>query len=176
MIDCDSVTFTVRQLKDWKQRAENAARIELRAGSSYRALAETEICRELSEGEVAVLKELQDEFGCQIELSPRIPAGGGWVRFWGAVVRNEDLIGIDTFEYQGGGFPFFQVQHLIEICSTFRFDRFHKATLYVAVVSNAAPDLDRPIEAKLTELAEKADCEVLIRMYRLNQLRAKHAL
>jgi hypothetical protein len=48
--------------------------------------------------------------------------------------------------------------------------------LYVAVVSDAAPELDEPVREQLNKMASNAPCEVYIRMYRLRNLLAKHNL
>jgi hypothetical protein len=57
-----------------------------------------------------------------------------------------------------------------------KFHRFHKFVLYVVVVSDASLELDETVKAQLEHLASTASCEVQIRMYRLNTLRAKYGL
>lgn len=130
----------------------------------------------LTVGELAAVRALTEEFSCTVKTDVQVPLGDGWLHLDAAVVRGEDLVAIEIREYAGGSFPYFQIDHLVQLGATARFDRFLKFVLYVVVVSNARPELDEPIEAKLKELASSAACEVQIRWYRLNRLRAKYHL
>ena len=130
--------------------------------------------QELTVGELVAIHALSEEFGCEIAVNVSIPAGDGWINLHGAVVRGEDLVAIEIRENKGNGVPYFQIEHLIELGSTLRFHRFSKFVLYVAVVSEAPPELDESVRAKLAQMASAAPCEVHVRMYRLNTLRAKY--
>ena len=100
-----------------------------------------------------------------VKKNASVGAGSVWLVLNGAVVRGEDLIGIEILEYAGGGFPDFTIEHLAQVGSQMKFDRFRKFILYVAVVSTAPEELDAQVEARLDEIATKAPCEVRIRMY-----------
>lgn len=176
LVDRDCTKFTVDILRDWKQRAERSAAIELAAGTEFRAIAPSELRQELTIGELAAIRALSEEFGCEVTPNVSIPAGDGWINLHAAVVRGEDLVAIEIREHKGRGIPYFQIEHLIELGSKLKFHRFHKFVLYIAVISDASPELDEPVRQRLEHIASTAPCEVHIRMYRLNTLRAKYNL
>jgi hypothetical protein len=176
LIDRDTGRFTAAKLREWKERAEQAQKLQLTAGSEFREIASSEVVRGLSTGERAVLMALEEEFGCHVEINVDVAAGGGRLNLHGAVVRGEELVAVDIHEYMGGGFPYFQIEYLIGMGSTLKFDRFKGFVLYVAVVSNVDESLDEAVRQRLEQIAEGASCEVRVRMYRLNKLRAKHNL
>lgn len=176
LVDRDLDRFTVDTLRDWKRRAENAAAAELAAGTEFRPVAAGELRQELTVGELAAVRALSEEFGCDVATNVNVSASDGWLNLHAAVVRGEDFVAIEIREYNGRGLPYFQIEHLIELGTTLTFHRFHKFVLYVAVVSNAPPELDRLVRARLEHLASTAPCEVHVRMYRLNTLRAKYDL
>jgi hypothetical protein len=168
--------FTVARLRDWKRRRENAAAARIGAGTEYRPIADSEVRHGLTPGEQAALRALAEEFGCEVKTNVDVPAAGGWFNFHAAVVRGEDLVAIEVRDYKGGCFPYFQIEYLVNLGSKARFDRFRKFVLYVVVVSDGPPELDEAVDARLMELARDASCEVVIRMHRLNTLRAKYGL
>ena len=122
------------------------------------------------------MEALKEEFGCHVEINSRVPAGDGWLRVQGAVVRDEDLVAIEIYELQRNGLPYFQVEAMVEWCSTLKFERFKKAVLYIAVVSDQAKEIDDEVKARLEQIKSSSPCEFHIRMYRLNTLRAKYKL
>jgi hypothetical protein len=176
MIDCDPDLYTAPVLKDWKKQAENRARNQTKAKTEYRAIARSELHTQLTLGERGVLLALEEEFGCQVKINAQVPHEQGWLNLHAAVVRGEDLIAIQIIEYKGGGFPYVAPRQLINLGPKLHFPRFNKFVLYVAVVSDAAEELDEPIRAGLNKLASEARCEVYIRMYRLKALLAKYNL
>jgi len=176
LVDRDLERFSIVTLREWKQRAENAAATELAAGTTFRPIAANELRQELTIGEVAAVRALAEEFGCNVATDVSVPAGDGWLNLHAAVVRGEDLVAIEIRENKGNQVPYFQIEHLIELGSTLEFPRFHKFVLYVAVVSAVSPELDEPVREKLEQIARTAPCEVHIRMYRLNTLRVKYDL
>ncbi len=176
LVDRDWIQFTVDLLRDWKQRAERSAAIELAAGTEFRAIAPSELRQELTIGELAVLRALSEEFGCEVTPDVSVPAGDGWINLHAAVVRGEDLVAIEIRENKGYGVPYFQIEYLIELSTKLKFHRFHKFVLFVAVISDAAPEQDEPVRQRLEQMASTAACETHIRMYRLNTLRAKYNL
>jgi hypothetical protein len=181
MIDRDEVLYTADVLQDWKRQAENRARNETKGKTEYRPIAPSELHTQLTSGERGVLRALEDEFGCEVKTPAQVPFEQGWLNLHAAVVRREDLIAIEIYEYKGGGFPYFAIRHLINTGPKLPFLRFRKFVLYVAVVSDMAEELDEPIRAQLNQLASSAltsdpPCEVYIRMYRLKALLAKYNL
>jgi hypothetical protein len=176
LVDRDLYRFSVTTLYEWKHRAENAAATELAAGTTFRPIAASEVRRELTLGELAAVRALADEFGCDVVTNLSIPAGDGWLNLHAAVVRGDDLVAIEIRENKGNEVPYFQIEHLIQLGSTLKFPRFHKFVLYVAVVSEVSSELDEPVKEKLEQMARTAPCEVHIRVYRLNTLRAKYNL
>ncbi len=176
LVDRDEDRFTVAVLRDWKVRAERAAGVELGSGTVFRPIAASEVRQELSVAELLAVRELAEEFGCLVETNVHVPAGNGWLSLHAAVVRGEDLIAIEIREYHGEGFPVFQIEYLIELGTTLKFERFGRFVLYIAVVSDASNEADATIRERLETLARGAACEIQVRMYRLNSLRAKHSL
>jgi hypothetical protein len=130
----------------------------------------------LTIGERGILYALEDEFGCEVRTNVRVSAGSGWINLHAAVVRDEDVVGIEVYEYKGGGFPYSHVQHIAEVGSSMKFDRFDKFILYVAVVSDVDKKLDTAVEVELNKLATVAPCKMVVRMYRLKELRTKYSL
>lgn len=151
--------------------AENGA-----ARTIFRSITIGELRQELTIGETAAVHALADEFGCDVVTDVSIPTDNGWLNLHAAVVRGEDLVAIEIRENKGNQVPYFQIEHLIELGNTLKFPRFHKFVLYVAVVSEVDPALDEPVRERLEQIASTALCEVHIRMYRLNTLRAKYSL
>lgn len=176
IIDRDLDQFTTERLREWRRQAEREAAIRLAAGTEFRAIAPSEIRHELTIGELAVIHALAEEFGCDVTPNVRIPTGEGWIHLHAAVVRGEDLVAIEIRENRGYEIPYFQIEYLIELGTTRAFERFQKFVLYVAVVSSASPEQDIVVKEKLERMAESAGCEMHIRMYRLNTLRAKYGL
>jgi hypothetical protein len=176
LIDRDPARFTVSRLQEWKQWAEDTAARELSAGSRYRPIAASEILQELTVAEVVAIKALEDEFGCHIETEVHVPAGDGFLRLHGAVVRGEDLVAIDIRQNHGNGIAYFQVEYLLELCAKFQFPRFRKCVIYIAVVADGPPDTDEPVRKQLEALIERHGLECYIRMFRLNELRAKYSV
>ena len=175
LVDYDEEQFTVEQLREWKARAERAAAVEIAGGSEFRPIAAGEVRQELTVGELAAVRALSEEFGCHVESNVYV-AAEGWLRLHAAVVRGEDLIGIDIHEHHGSGLAYFQIEHLIALVARLKFERFRRFVLYIAVVSDGPPELDEPVKARLKELAGAASFKVYVRMYRLNALRAKYGL
>jgi hypothetical protein len=168
---------------DYKSQVEYKTQIEQRTKSirwrtdcQFRSIEDAELRPWLSVGERVGIRALEDEFGCEVRTNVTVPAGNGWVNFNAAVVRKEELVGIELHEYKGGGFPYFQVEHLAEVVSQTRFDRFQKCVLYVAVVSAVDESLDAEVQAELEKRKAAAPCELQIRMYRINPLRTKYSL
>ena len=93
-----------------------------------------------------------------------------------AVIRGEDIVAIEVREYKAGGFPYFQIEHLAQVGSQMKLDRFQKFVLLVAVISEVDRQLDEAVRATLQNLADNAGCEVQIRMYRLRPLRAQYSM
>jgi hypothetical protein len=176
MVDRDCAQFTINILRDWKRRAERAASIGLAAGTEFRAIAPSELRQELTIGELAVLRALSEEFGCEVTPDISVPAGDGWINLHAAVVRGEDLVAIEIQENKGYGVPYFQIEYLVELSTKLKFHRFRKFVLFVAVISDADPELDEPVRERLEQIASTAVCETHVRMYRLNTLRAKYNL
>jgi hypothetical protein len=178
LVDRDEARYTVQLLKEWKQRAENRASVAIGRGSQYRPIAPNEVIQELSVGELVIVEALKEEFGCHVEINARVPTGGGggWLRLDAAVVRGEELIAVQMYEVRGSAIPYYQVEYLSQLCSELKFDRFKKAVLYVALVSNQADEIDEEVKARLKEIEAKSPCEFHLRMYRLNTLRAKYGL
>lgn len=176
LVDRDTASYTVSLLKEWKQRAEDLAARDISAGSRYRPLAATEIRQELSVAELVVIRALEDEFGCHVETEVLVPAGDGWLRLQGAVVRGEDLVAVDIRENHGRGIPYFQIEHLLNLCATLHFSRFRGCVVYIAVVSDGPPEADPVIRERLEEIIKSSALECYIRMYRLNALRARYGL
>jgi hypothetical protein len=142
----------------------------------YRRIEDSEMRDGLTIGERVALRALRDEFGCEVRTDVRIAAGDGWINYHAAVVRGEDLIAIEIHEYKGGGFAYFQIEHLIQLATTLKIERFQRVVLYVVVISAVDQKLDDAVSARLHEIARNATCEVKIRMLRINPLRAKYSL
>jgi hypothetical protein len=178
LVDRDPDRFSAALLREWRSRAEDAAAKDIGAGSRYRRIAATEIHRDLSDGEYAALKALEEEFGCHIEAPVSIPTGGGLLNLSGAVVRGEDLIALDIRECheESPTIAYFQIEHLVELGSTLAFDRFKRFVLFVVVVSDAPEESDAEVCRRLESLQGSAPCEIHIRIFRLNTLRAKYNL
>lgn len=176
LIDRDDRKFTVELLQEWKQQAERTASIDVKAGTEFRAIAPSELRQELTIGETVAILALSEEFGCEVTPNVSVPTGEGWVNLHAAVVRNEDLIAIEIWETKGHEIPYFQIEHLIELGNKLEFNRFQKFVLYIAVVSIASQEIDTTIQEKLERIAYTSSCEIHIRMYRLNALRAKYNL
>ncbi|MBN8581377.1 MAG: hypothetical protein J0L96_11955 [Anaerolineae bacterium] len=176
LIDRDRLRFTVSLLREWKLQAERAASSLLAAGTEFRPIAPSELIQELTIGELATIRALSEEFGCEVTPDVRVPSGNGWINLHAAVVRREDLVAIDIHEFKGQGLPYFQIEYLVELGAKLKFERFQKFVLYIAVISDALPELDYSVQQRLEQIAEKAPFEVYIRMYRLNVLRAKYNL
>lgn len=176
LVDRDLDRFTVDILRDWKRQAENAASVELAAGTEFRPIAASELRQELTVGELVAVRALSEELGCNVTTNVNVPAGDGWLNLHAAVVRGEDLVAIEIREHHGRGIPYFQIEYLIQLGSTLKFHRFHKFVLYIVVVSDASLEQDESVKVRLENLASTAPCEVHIRMYRLNTLRAKYGL
>ncbi len=64
----------------------------------------------------------------------------------------------------------------MNVISKTKLDRFQKLVLYVAVASAADQRLDEEVEAQLKKIRDTASCEMQIRMYRINPLRAKYSI
>jgi hypothetical protein len=177
LIDRDPARFPITLLQQWKQRAENNAAKALCSGSKYRPIAPNEVRQELTVGELAAVKELTEEFGCDIELNIHVPAGEGCIRLDGAVVRDEDLVALEIREHHPGrGIPYYQIEYLLELCGKIKFQRFQGCAVYIVIVSDAPPESDNDVRSRLEELVAAASVEAYIRMYRLNFLRAKFGL
>lgn len=176
LVDRDDIRFSEPVLRDWRVRAENAAAQAISAGSRYRRIAAGEIKQELSLGTLAAIRALEEEFGCHIESDVHVPAGSGWVSFDGAVVRGEDLVAIDVRENHGTGIAYFQIEYLIELCHTLTFDRFQRCVLFAVVVSDGPVESDPEVERRLKILADGTPVEVHVRMFRLNELRARFGM
>ena len=176
LIDRDELKYTVQVLTEWRIRAENAARSSLRAGTVFRPIAASEVIQELTIEQVVAIKELEEEFACHVEWDVHIPANDGWIHFDAAVVRGEDLIAIELGRFHGNGYPFFQIEHLVELCQKAKFHRFAKCALYVVVVSDGSQEAAYGLELRLRELGAASLIEMHIRMYRLNPLRAKFGI
>jgi hypothetical protein len=176
LIDADEKRFTTVVLREWKQRAEDSAAQALRAGSRYRPIAAAEVRSELSVAEIVAFKELEEEFGCHVETEVLVASVEGWIRFQGAVVRGEDLIGIDVREHHGRGIAYFQIEYLLDLCTELKFPRFQKCVVYLVMVSDGPTDADLVVKAKLQALLSGSRVEGYVRMFRLNELRAKFGL
>jgi hypothetical protein len=162
---------------DYKTQIEQRTKsIRWRTDTPFRSIEDAELRPWLSVGERVAVRALEEEFGCEVRTNVTVPAGSGWINFNAGVVREEELIGIEIREYKGGAFPYFQIEHLAEIVSQTKFHRFHKCTLYVAVISEADEALDAQVQAELGKRKAVARCEIQIRMYRLNPLRTKYSL
>jgi len=131
---------------------------------------------ERSAAEIAAFKELEKEFGCHVEKEVQVPAGQGWLRFQGAVVRGEDLVGIDIREHHGRGIAYFQIEHLLDLCAKLKFPRFQKCVVYLVVVSDGPVDADSAVKTKLEHLLSASGVEGYVRMFRSNELRARFSL
>jgi len=121
LVDRDLERFSIVTLREWKQKAENAAANELAAGTTFRPIAANELHQERTIGEVAAIRALAEEFGCNIETDVKVPAGDGWLYLHAAEVRGEDLIAIEIRENKGNEVPYFQIEHLIKLGSIYKF-------------------------------------------------------
>src|SRR5262245_45411412 len=139
LVDRDVDRYPEPVLREWKQIRENKAAAGLKGKTKYRRIADNEVLHGLTIGQSVALSALAEEFGCEVERNVRVQAGGGWFNFHAAVVRGEDLVAIEIYEFKGGGVPYFQVEHLGQVGSQARFDHFNKFILYVAVVSDVNP-------------------------------------
>lgn len=176
LVDRDTARFSETILREWRSRAETAAAQGIAAGTKYRPVAASEVLQELTVGEIVAVKALEEEFGCHVETELHVAAGDRWIRLDAAVVRGEDLIAIDIREHHGKGFPVFQIEYLLEICTTMKLQRFQNWVLYVVVVSDGSQEADVAVESQLRQLADASALEVHVRMYRLNELRAKYGV
>lgn len=176
MIDRDADQFSVAILREWRALAEARASRAIAASNVFRSIAATEIRQEMSVGELVAIKELEEEFGCHLETNIYVPAGDGWIRLDGAVVRGEDLIAVEVREVIGSGIAYFQIEALLELCAAVKFDRFPRCALYVVVISNAPTEVDADVAARLRQLTDASTVETHIRLYRLNTLRAKFGI
>jgi hypothetical protein len=176
LIDRDTRRFTVALLREWRELAETAAAHAMAAGTKYRPLAATEVLQELTIGQLAAVRALEEEFGCHVETDLHVPAGDGWLRLDAAVVRGEDLVAIDIREHHGKGIAYFQVEYLLELYGKLTFPRFQGCVGYFVVVSDGPVEADPELEARLRQLLAASSVETHIRMYRLNVLRAKYGL
>ncbi|MBI2186148.1 MAG: hypothetical protein HYU37_03360 [Acidobacteria bacterium] len=176
MIDRDEVRFSESVLREWRTRAEDFAAKAIGAGARYRRIAAGEIRQELSLGALLAIKALEEEFGCHVESNVHVPAGDGWVWFDGAAVRGEDLVAIDIRENHGRGVPYFQIEHMIELCRTLKFDRFQGCVLFLVVVSDGPLEADAAVEQRVKAIAGTSSVEAYVRMFRLNDLRARFGM
>jgi hypothetical protein len=176
LVDRDTNRFSVSVLHSWKDTAEAAASKAICAGSGYRPITANEVRQELTIAELAAIRALSDEFGCHIETEVQVPAGDGWLRLQGAVIRGEDLIAIDIRENHGKGIAYFQIEYLLDLCAKLSFQRFQRCVVYLAVVSDGPEASDDAIRMRLEGLAATTSVETHIRVYRLNVLRAKYGV
>ena len=174
MEDDDPITFPVELLREWKALAEARAGANLRRPSSYRRMAAGEFLDELSVGERLVVKELETEFGCELELNARVRGGDGWIHFDALAVRGEELVGVELQECSDRGFALWRVEHLVRFVENVHFERFQSMILFIAVLSTASPEKDREVKSDLNRILEAAPFETYLRMYRLHRLRAKY--
>ena len=142
----------------------------------YRKIEDHDQRQWLSIGERAALRALEDEFGCDVRPDIKIAAGDGWLNLHAAVIRGEDLVAIEIHENKGNGIRFFMIDHLIQLGSQLKLERFHKFVLYIVVVSTADLQSDDHVRAELQKRAKEASYEVCVRMWRLNDLRFKYKL
>ena len=122
------------------------------------------------------VKALEKEFSCYVETELHVPAGDGWLRLDGAVVRGEDLIAIEIIENHGNGIAYFQIEYLLELFPKLTFPRFRGCVLYLVVVSDGPINMDAVIESRLQQLVSASSVETHIRLYRLNKLRAEFGM
>jgi len=177
LIDRDVERFTINTIRDWKLKAENLAASEIAAGGEFRSISPNELRQELTIGEMAAIRALSDEFKCGIETNVSVSAGSGWLNLHAAVVRGEDLVAIEIHEIDDEhGVAYYQIEYLIELGSSLKFERFQSFVLYIVVVSTASPDVDAKVNERIEKLVKSANCEVHFRFYRLNSLRAKYTL
>jgi hypothetical protein len=176
LIDNDSIRYSVKLLQDWKIRAEQFARLSISAPSPYRSIKPTEIHQELEIWEQALYKALEDEFGCAIQKPLQVDSGEGWLNLDGGVARGEDLIVISAHRDRGNGIAVFQIEHIIDLLAQQPLAHFRKAELYIAVVSSNDDVEDIELRSRLQALADNAGFEVVIRVFRLRELRARYAL
>jgi hypothetical protein len=177
LIDRDTDRFTVPGLLEWRHRAERAAACDLGAGTEFRPLTAGEVRQEMTLGEILAIKALAEEFGCHLETNVGIPlAKGSWLNLHGAVARGEELIAVEIREFDGRGLPYFQIEHLAGLLKNETPERFSGFVLYIAVVSSAPVALDDEVGTKLKAIASCAGIETHVRLYRLNELRARYGI
>jgi hypothetical protein len=178
MVDRDFIRYPAPQLRDWKQQAEHRALRETKGRTKYRAITRRELRDHFFPSEMGLLRELSDEFGCEVKTNVQVPNDQGWLNLDAAVVRGEDLVAIRFDEVRGGGVPYFQLEYLIELGAKLKFPLFQKIVWIFAIVSDATEEQDEIVKARLNDLASKASAsvEVQIRMYRLKELLVKYNL
>lgn len=174
LVDDDPVSFSVDLLREWKALAEERAAADLRKPSVYRQIAVGEFLDELSLGERLVVRELEAEFGCKLQLDARVRGADGWIRFDGLAVRGEQLVAVEVQESSARGFALWRVEHLLKFLQNVHFFRFESIVLFIAVLSTASLEKDQEVAADLNRVIKSAPFETRLRMYRLHELRAKY--
>lgn len=165
-------------LRHWREIAENKISRAIRATGKFRPLAANELLRsDIDIEDLAGLMAMEEFFGCPVECRPfveRVP--DGWMRFSGAVVRGDDLIGIEIERVHKKGIRYFQVEHLLDTLSKTKFRRFYKCVVHFVLISEQAPEVDKEAVAKVKEIIKNSPVEAYVRSLRLNTLRAKYNL
>ncbi len=144
--------------------------------AAYRSLTRGEIRQEISIAEDLAFRALEEEFGCSIARQVGIPAGKGWLNLDGAVARGEELVAIEVKFVKDGKVALFQLEHLVQLLETLKFDRFTKVSLLLTIVSDASEPEDQGLKEKLRPLIEKSRVPITLRVFRLNLLKARYGL
>ena len=157
---------------------DESARKEARqvAGGTYRSLTRGEIRQDISIAEDLALRAIEEELGCSIARQIGIRAGEGWLNLDGAIAKGEELVAIEVKFVKDGRIAVFQLEHLIERLETLKFDRFTRASLLLAIVSDGSEAEDQALQEKLRALAERSKIPVTFRIFRLNLLKARYGL
>jgi hypothetical protein len=175
-----------RKLAPDEQKArlnEEVTAIERAAASSvtaspeqYRSLSREEVKLKVSVAEDMALRALEQELSCSISREVAVEAGDGWLNLDGAVVRGDELLAIEIKHFQGRGLAIFQIEHLLELLTKLPFKRFRRASLLLAIVSDAGDEADREIEQKLRSVISRFGVPVRIRFFRLAELKDRFGL
>lgn len=143
---------------------------------SFRPLSRGEIRLNISLAEDLALRALEQELRTTISREVAVNAGDGWLNLDGAVARGERLLAIEVKYFRGGNFPVFQIEHLLRLMGSLKFERFSKTSVLLAVVSDAPEEEDTALEERLRKVFAESPVQVQLRMFRLNALKAKYGV
>jgi len=163
-----------RKLSPEDQKARLDEEVSVHAterSDGLRPLTPDEVRLNVTLAEDLAMRALEQELGCSISREVAVPAGDGWINLDGAVARGDELVAIEVKHYRGGRFALFQIEHLLKLLTELPLKHFRRASLVLAVVSEATEDADRELEGRLVALSSRYRVPVSVRLFRFSKLK-----